>query len=189
MAVMNCERIQDQLLELFGEKEQSEQIAEHLRGCPECRAFAEELEELSKAAGSNEDFFPDPEITEALIAGVEQKIDRIETTKAVPLHAAWRSYVPAVAALLVVIGFSATAYMLNVFSSQRSLTARGEGDTTVAVVAEGVQPDSLNAGDINYILNDYTAQRNGTSSDYLLEDVSQDELEYLENNLKAGDFL
>ncbi len=185
---MNCEQVKDLLLESFGERVQSEEIAEHLRGCPACREFAEELNELMTVAGTNEDFFPDPEVTESLIAGVETRIDRMESAKATPVHSIWRSYIPAVAALLVVVGFSVTAYMLNMFSSKHSAQVSPDSNASLLVIKDA-DVDSLSSGEVNFILNDYSADHSGTVSGDVYDNVSQEELEYLENNLKAGDIL
>ena len=186
---MNCEQVRQELLEQFGEHGYSEAVTKHLQGCVSCKEFAEELGDLTRMAGGNEDFFPEPSVTQELIEGVERRLDNLRSTRVTPVRSAWHSYIPAVAALLVVIGFSATAYMLNVFNSSNHRVDTGSKDTLLVVTGSSAADEEFSTGEVDSLLNDFAADRNETASEYLIDDLSADELEYLENNLKAGDIL
>ena len=79
--------------------------------------------------------------------------------------------------------------MMNVFNSSNHRADTGSKDTLLVVTGSSAADEEFSTGEVDSLLNDFAADRNETASEYLIDDLSADELEYLENNLKAGDIL
>ena len=184
---MNCQNIQDELLLNVGAEVLPDNLQAHLDACPDCRAFWAELSSAARTVGSDEDFFLDQSAIETQVTNVDRRIDELELGKVTDVRSAWISFVPAVAAVVLLVGISFTAYMMGWFGSGSVLTDRPVEDTLMAQ-ADNVM-DIIDENDIGYILYEFAADRKASTSELLMEDLTEEELEYLENNFDVGEIL
>ncbi len=184
---MNCPYIQDELLLNVGSEVLPDNLQAHLDACSDCRAFWTELCSATRTVGSDEDFFLDQSTIETQVANVDRRIDELELGKVTDVRSAWRSFVPAAAAVVLLVGLSSAVYMMGWFGSGPVLTDRPVEDTLMAQAPNVM--DIIDENDIDYILYEFAADRNASTSELLMEDLTEEELEYLENNFDVGELL
>lgn len=182
---MSCQQYQDEMLLLVGADPLPDELQRHLNSCPSCRAFWSELTSLADAVGNDKDFFLDQATIESAVGSVDRKIDQLELKKVTDMRSAWFSYVPAAAAVVLLVGLSFAVYMLGWFGSNGELADSAVEDTLLA----GGAADVIDETDLDYILGGMAVDRSVSTSEILYEDLTDDELQYLEDNFDIGDIL
>lgn len=181
---MNCQYIQDELLLNAGATVLPDNLQAHLDACPDCRAFRAELNSAIESAGVDTDFFLDQSAIEAQVAGVDRRIDELELGKVTDVRSTWMSFVPAVAAVVLLVGLSFTVYMMGWLSLDPEVSTGPDIDTTTIVEVDGIDESH-----ISYIIEEHAAIQSASTSELLMEDLTEEELEYLENNFDVGEIL
>lgn len=182
---MNCDQVQE-WLELNIGSELTQEISTHIDHCHECTAFKTELDEISALLESPHDRFPSDldasELAETTILRLEHK------TKVTPL-VSWRNWSTRVATAATVVLVAAGSYWL---SNNRGATEppiasdMNYNDIQVVLPESELQPDdatveSLYSGLVNV--------ESSMAADVLLDDLSEDEYDYLQKNFDAGELL
>ncbi len=187
---MTCERAQELLLELFGGEKMTPEVREHLAACADCRSFWRELQDLSGRLGSDEMFAISDEEAEAAVARVDAALVPRRRCER-PLMSFWhrvRSNValPAAAAILV-LGISVSLYLSETESGLAGFSTSPDVDMGIAELVTG--EEDLDRATVDVLLYDLTAQHASFASELLLEDLTEEELEYLEKSFDVKELL
>ncbi len=198
-ANMTCARFQDEALLHFGENSLPEAMTAHLDQCPTCREFWNELSATAAAMPEDEDFFPSELEFNAAVAGVEARIDDLtrmaadqsEDTVVVSLRERVLRALPAVAAVLLMLTVGYNSYLSEIGVSDTAETAAETiidlSDLTALTTQEELFAPSDEA--LTALLDDFTMTAATDASEQLLDDLTAEELQYLEDNLDVGDIL
>lgn len=185
---MNCQQIKDELLTLVGSETMPQEIQEHLNTCAGCRTFWAELTALTGSLGSDENFYLGETELQSAVDGVDARIDQLEMRKVTDVRSAWYSYVPAAAAVILLVGISISAYLMGWFT-------RGDGQAeltspdTAWVVLENGDLDVIDNGSFDYVMYQSTAYDYTASAELLYDELTEEELEYLDENFDVGEIL
>lgn len=185
---MNCERIKDELLTLVGTDGVPRDIREHLDTCVGCRAFWFELSGLSASIGSDEDFYLSGAELESAVNGVDARLDRLEIKKVTDVRSVWYPYVPAAAAVVLLLGISIVAYLLGWFPSGNNQAGVTTPDFDWVSFENG-DTDIIDNDNIDYVMYQSAACNYTASRDLMYDDLSEEELEYLDENFDVGEML
>lgn len=182
---MNCQICQQELSDLFDRGSLPEQITDHISACPECREIFDELVLLAERLGTNADFSPDTDRLEQLVASVERDIDlSVGESK----RSFLRSRLIAVAASAVLIfGVAAISYRLGAISDNiAKVTTEGDSRQSTDIPDE---EETLDETTISILLDDYILQTGYEAGELLLDDITDEEFDYLKENLDIGGIL
>lgn len=179
---MKCEQIQEQLDLLFGSEQLPEEIQQHLESCEDCRAHHQELLRLSEKLGVDEDFEPSAFDLEQAVAGVGDRIDSQKTPSIVPVSRLRQ--LSRIAAALLIVGVSYTTYLIGQKQGQEPVAR--VVDTVVASNADTVEMDDYF---VSMLIEDFSSDAYFGAGEILLDDLTEDELEYLTENMTVGDLL
>lgn len=188
---MNCSRFQDQMLLYFGQKQLPEELREHLADCPACQALWEELTSLSDKLAGDDLFHPNDAQVEQLVSDVDVAIETIEQDKRHDIsriRGIWYKYVPIAAAAALVVGIAIGGYLANRMTLETRLSDIASNENTFVSLYEE-DYEELDEGTIGILIYDFTAEHSYEASEWLLDDLTEEEFHYLENNFDVGDLL
>ncbi len=180
---MDCSKVQEELLHNFPATDLDAAVEEHLAHCPECRRLRDEMITLGDAMGSDEDFYPDAHQAHLVLEQVEKAIERPRITRL-------NLYRPVAIAASAVLIVSVTLISLMM---SRNDSSEIMPPTLVADSAEyfssQVASGELDPSTLDEVFRDFTSNHGYQASDLLLDDISEEELQYLENNFDVKDLL
>lgn len=185
---MKCEKVQDELLLYFGRQELPEQLREHLSGCAECERFWLAAASVAQSLDRDEDFYADESEVEGLVARVDNAIDNIELGKFSRTASIWKTYLPVAAVVALMIGISLIVFLLGSFGSERSQMASDGDDSLLVLYEEGTSAE-LNEEDMRALLYDFATEQHESASEQLIDDLTEEEYEYLQKSLDIGEIL
>lgn len=185
---MNCEQIQNELLLYIGGYELPNDLREHLDSCSECRAFWTELSSVASGLGGDSDFYLDDAELESSVNRVDERIDSLELEKVIDVRSAWRSYVPAAAAVVLLVGMSLIIYTAGWLGGNGGQAVLPVEDSLLVTVGNG-DIDVLNQTDFEYLLYQVSIDGRTATSGDLYDGITDQELEYLEQNFDVGEIL
>ncbi|RKX28800.1 MAG: hypothetical protein DRP47_03365 [Candidatus Zixiibacteriota bacterium] len=185
---MNCRKAQEELYEHLGQQKLPDYLEEHITQCDDCRALWQELCQFGSMLGSDESFYIDPVEIDEMTQQIEQRIDNA-TPQNVPLFNRIIQFaLPVAASLLFLFGISRL--------TNNPLTSYSDQEPTLYQISEWSDLTYGNDDDIefdaitfNLLLRDYTSGVETASGEALLDDLTDDEFEYLKDNLDMGDLL
>lgn len=182
---MNCQQVKDELLLYVGADSIPEDIRKHLDSCTGCRTFWSELTAVAKTIGNDEDFYIGDIELESAVNRVDARIDQLEMKKVTDVRSAWFSYVPAAAAVILLVGISLSAYLMGWFARGDSEAGLSSQDTSWVTIENG-DVDIIENSGIDYVVyqSEYPA-----SAELLYDDLTDEELEYLDENFDVGEIL
>jgi len=188
--MMNCSECRDELLLRVGQAEPLPSgLRDHLNSCDECRKIYQELKVNCERLGNDTDFVPDGLTEEQFVAAVERRIERVRPSRVT--WVAWRRYVPVVAAILIVFAITLLGYR-----ELRIEHDNGVVQTADTLVSDGLlwtlYDQEINDFDdefFNLILSDFVIDRYFDAGEQLLDDLSEEELQYLQENFNVGEIL
>lgn len=187
MAMMTCAQIQDELL-LYAGDDLPADLADHVAQCAECRRLWSELTAAAAAMGTDDVFAPDPHAALMLERDILQRIAAAPRRRSLPLG----GLLKIAAAVVLVVGSSLISYRVG----KQHLTPSGMAgidssieyaDTQDYAAADTAQVD-IDESTISILIDDYTSTV-GEPGERLLDDLTTEEMEYLQQNLKAEDLL
>lgn len=188
---MTCREFQEQLFDSFGQGELPAELQAHLETCAACRRVQSELNGAAGHLGDNELFAPVGDEVDGLLAAIDKQLDA--ATVVIPR---WRTtvlrFAPVAAAVVLLLGIG--------LISQRSTVHEMAAIDTSSTIDEYALLDnadltytnadeSLDEGTIDVLLDDYTSVNRVEPSRTLLDDLTEDELEYLTTNFDIGEIL
>lgn len=181
---MTCEHMREELDLLVGQPELPSHITSHLEVCADCRKYFGELQAISEHMQDHSYFGLNEDESSDLLAGINEAIGPRPT---IVTSLRWLRY--AAAAAVVTISVSIGYYELRkgVPSETQPST-----DSTPAIVSDSlnvVDSLSLSSEDIEQLMQEYTSDVSVTTDPNVLENLSDEELKYVEKNLNVGDLL
>ena len=186
---MNCKDIQDTLLENFGVFDISEDIKNHLRECESCRAYYSELENLHKRMGTDNTFKLDEHQITNITEQINEKIDTLEVEKETKATPMWKYFVPVAAGLVLVLGLALVGNLIHWFENGNGLAMNDDYTDSVMVVISQTDLEDYSGIEIDNILTEYSSQDDVVGEVLLIDDLTEEEYQYLEANLNIGDIL
>jgi len=200
---MNCQLCQDELLLYAGQDRLPDDILNHLESCTLCREAWHEIKAVSERLGSDNDFIPVDFDADRFVADVERKIEAIPISAGAsvrrPAQAdrvtwiGWSRYLSAAAAILLLVGISligsreSRRYADTGSAESGSFTGL-DGSTSLLSLYEG-EVDQFDDAVLSVILSDFGGNGYFEASELLLDDLSSEELQYLEENFDVGEVL
>lgn len=189
---MNCRTYRDEMLLHLGQPVLPEELRAHMDSCAECRRAWDTLTGAARHLADDTLFALDPSAQADLLGRIEQRIAPTVITDIRPR--VWIRYAAAVAALFAVgiIGLLSTLKLTDNGSVPTAILNVPDSvvySVTDAAYDLGLTDEDLAAGDVRVLLDDYVSQSGGQGSDSLLGGISEDEMKYLQENLKVGDLL
>ncbi len=189
MAVMTCEQCREQIELSFGSSDFPADVLKHLQACPACRAYADELAGLVETCGQGGDpAFSSAEI-EAAVSEVENRLDTVLPPAITSIN--WVRRLAGVAAVLVVTGALLGGYLIGKHRTvDLSANVASPGESALVATTDGT--DEFNEMDdelVSVLIEDFSDGRFFGADEALLDDLSDEEMKYLEDNLTVGDML
>jgi hypothetical protein len=191
MAVMNCKDFQEEVTLYFGKADLPRELTEHIAACDSCRAFYEEMKAMASGLGADSDFYPDEMETEIFLKRLNNEIDR-RTHKAPIMSVSWYRLAGVAASVVLVAGISLLG---NFFKKDSTISEPAASNTAVIyyddyqIALENTDQYELSDDQFYILGNDYTAKRTYDAAGQLINDLSDEELKYLEENFNVGDLL
>jgi hypothetical protein len=160
------------------------------------------LEALAERLGSESDFSLDDAQVDRMVARVDREIDQLRpagsyTFRRKFLAMPWLRRATAVAMAVLLVGTGFFAYVeqraapqvpsLADVSYETALMSMQKPDVVAAAV--GTDYDVLDDDAIDQIIYDYTSNARFGAGERLLDDLSEEELNYLQTHFNVGDIL
>ena len=189
--MINCEQARELVQLHFGSDELPDDLQAHLAECDSCRAYHDEMMNLAGSLGSDTDTPFSAEDLAGAAAGVMERIDRRPTVASYP--AKWLRPMLRVAAVLLVVGLSYSSYRLgqesNFGAGLDTLQALNtEADKLTALLEYDID-EEMDEDLIGIVIDDYCRDASYEATASLLDDISEEELEYLTENFEVGELL
>ncbi len=193
---MNCDAVKERLLDCFGDPELPRELADHIRQCDDCRAEWEKLRALAVQMPPDSDFFLSDAEADRFVVKVAQAISRTEqrgdneirNPRITRLFTAlsWSRALPTAAAVVLLVGMS--------LIGQRSQRLATEPSTlsVETVIADEVNIAAYDEPDddmVSALISKYSSEQDYGASEALLNDITEEEFEYLMDSFDPGDML
>ena len=186
---MSCEKYEIELLESFGMNALSTELQNHLAICASCKIVYENLLSTAIAIGSDEIFYEPKEIITQKVEAVNNKIDALELSNVVDVSNRWKSYVPLAAALLIIVAVGLMTTFLLQFDSTSQIANNNTNNNNIFVSLDDADTQSLSEIEFSEFVDSYTTEYGLETELNLLDDMSEEEYKYLEENLNIGEIL
>lgn len=185
---MKCDLMKDKLLESFGDKQLSNDLKDHLNGCSECQQYYHELLSLTDDIRFEKDFYLNNDDKEQLITKIDEKIDQQELRKVTNITPKWKSYVPVAAAIVMILGIALVSQLSYLFngSDQVNIT---ENNDSVWIDIDNSEIEFVNNDIYENVLIDYSSVENSVTNDWIVDDVTEEEYQYILDNFDIGEIL
>jgi hypothetical protein len=191
---MTCAECRDELELSFGQPRLSQDAESHLAGCAECRRYLGELSGMVAKIGNDSAFYPDRGEAFRLAARVERVLDGKEPAKVTSLR--WLRYAAVAASIVILAGIALIdhRYRTGTTGGENSEVSDSSAMTSYSATsvldnAIGAQETDLGDADVRALLKDYTSGGVSNADEKLLNDLTEAEMKYLKENLKAKDLL
>ena len=186
---MNCRECRDELELWVGQSELPPEIATHIDGCPECKAYWNELSGLVIAVADETAFQVTSAEASRIKAGIEQRMQSGQPTTVTSLH--WLRVAAVAASVIIVAGIGITGYRANWFGHSAGVT----DTTTVAQVdtqAGSAATEDISEGlsDVDLTAIESAIDSTGTLDNAtVLDSLSDEQIQYLESHLDVRDLI
>jgi hypothetical protein len=185
---MKCDLIKDKILEYFGASELPDEIKEHLNQCPECRQFYQEMMSVSAEISQEENYYLTQKEQEQFIAKIDKKIDQHELRKVTDITPRWKSYVPVAAAIVMILGIALVSQLANLFSGSDQINVV-ENNDSLWIDIDQSDIEFVNNENYENVLIDYSSVDNSVNSEWIIENVTEEEYQYILDNFDIGEIL
>jgi hypothetical protein len=176
----------DELLLYVGQSRLPADLQRALDEDEELRAYFDELQSAARHLGTDDDFTPDYLSADIFAARVDAVIRRRQKTPNAGFH--WRRVLPYAAA--VVLGIT-SYFMADRLSNGSGPVQTGVVDSAyVGEVAPLTDETELVDDDmVNLLIEDYGREAYFDASERLLDDLTDEQWEYLEKNFDVNEVL
>ncbi len=185
---MSCKKFELELFESFGSETLSDELRVHLKTCLACKEIYDNLQLVSGSIGTDDLFYESDEVVAKRVEAVNDKIDQIELSKVVDITARWKAYVPMAAALFLVLGVGLIAKFAMQFNDTTQLADNQKTELMFAMLTDD-DTQSITETEFSEFLDSYTTGYTNEDELNLLDDLSEEEYKYLEENLNMGEIL
>jgi hypothetical protein len=191
---MSSDHYEDRDLDLlFGRKRPSDDSAGTPLSDSDHRQL-EQMQELASRLGDDTAFYPDESQIDRLVGQVDERISSLEAVKTTRVP--WFRYVAAAAAIVLLFG----VFLMEQLSERAEFDYESANWSYELLLAESEYPEAaaLVLGDeqltfdddeIDVLLHEYSTDGHFNAGEMLLDDLSEEELQYLEENFDIGDIL
>jgi hypothetical protein len=195
---MRCEQIKDALVVHFGQDELPRELASHLEDCQTCRESWDELRAIASALPGDEAFALTPSELESAVAMVDGAIKPKPLPMTAKLQAAARRWfgtltdlrpIPAAAAVALVLVVTLGTTRFEIAEVDTDITVEVLSTSAVSLTATENDIEDPDDATIEALLSDFTQPWQGGTTERLLDDITDDEYEYLLHNMDVGDLL
>jgi len=185
---MKCDLIKDKLLENFGLLEMPDYVTAHLDECDECRLYYQELLDIKSNVDREDEFYLSQQDQEQFMVQVEQKIDKHELGKVTNVTPKWKLYIPVAAAIVMILGIALISQIPNLFngSDQTDIT---EIDENLWIKIDNAEIEFVNNDNLENVLIDYSSVESSINDEWMIDDVTEEEYQYLLDNFDIGEIL
>lgn len=192
---MTCTECREQLELSFGQTVPDAGTIQHLNSCAGCSMYWEQLVALAQDLSGDAQFSVDNTAIDKLVQEVEdaiqppmdmasitqQKSDKVSTWNLMRL-------LPAAAAVLLVVGVGVGGYLVG--RTDRDINTTSSYSTTLLPSTDDETAyDEPDDPTFAVLLSDFAADRPYDASEKLLDDITDEEMEYLAQNFDVGDLL
>lgn len=184
---MSCEKYEQEIFESFGMNIISGDLQSHLEACETCKKMYEHMKSISTGIGSDELFYDSDVEIEERVEAVNKKIDELELSKVIS-PAKWKSYVPMAAALLIVLGVGLISRILLHTSDSQNLSDNANNEVAL-VSLNANETKTLNEIELSEFVDQYSTEYTLENEMSFFGDISEEEYQYLEENLNVGEIL
>ena len=185
---MNCNEVKDLIFESFGVQENNEALQKHLSSCEDCRKLYETLSSQAQKFGTDKNFELSESEQANLLEKINADIDQHELNKVIKVEPAWKSYVPMAAAILLVLGVGFISQLIFKFGNgTETATNQDERVSYVALTVEDVT--EIKSIELDEFVDQYSSQYDIDDEINMLDDLSEEEYQYLNENLDIGEIL
>ena len=184
---MNCEQFREEIELAFGEPTLPRDLQVHIDGCAECRRYCAELEAMaSRLRRDSAAPFSVGELS-ATMASIERRVAEIPPTVIIPISRL--RWITRIAAAVLVVAASMAAYRIGRHDGLRSTAA---DQTTVVSDLSALldnEEESIDEHAVSVLIEDYSSRGFFGTGEGLIDDLSDEEMQYLMENLKVGELL
>lgn len=193
---MTCIECRQQLEQSFGQSQLEDTLGEHLDACVECRDFWQQLVRLADGIPDDTSFAFDANAIDRLVQTVDETIN--QSTSTIPMArrdsrevSPWTlmRLLPAAAAVLLVVGVGFGGYFVgrsNLDPVNSIIDNPGATLLSSADVNDYDEPDGIT---FEVLLSDFATDRPYDASEKLLDDITDEEMEYFAQYFDVGDLL
>ncbi len=182
---MTCEQWREEYDLYLGQTELPADLQAHLATCEACRTYVEQMNALASSLGDDSLFDANVFETNRVVCQVEDAI--AEKEQPAPSFV-WRFRFIAAAAVIVL----AVAVGVNQYRDG-AMVERTTSSDSISLAALDTNPlvsDSVqvSTAELEKMLFDYSSQ-NSDAADELLQNLTEEEIRYLEKNFDVGELL
>ena len=182
---MTCDQFREELDLYLGQPELPADLAAHLTSCSSCRVYVKQMNALASSLGDDTLFDANIFESNRVVCQVEDAIAEKEQPAASWL---WRIRFVAAAAVIVL----SVAVGVNQYRNGNiaEITLPSDSSMYAALDSDPIFSDSLQvtAAELEQMLLDYSTQ-DDQAADELLQNLTDEELQYLEKNFDVGELL
>jgi len=184
---MNCEQFKNNFLLKVGELSPDSEEKAHLESCPDCAGYYDNLAALEGKLASQKINLLTADEYAALKDKLDSDIER-EGNRAINHYPTYIRYGASLAAVLILVFFSFFQHLrvpeIRPLSADSLLAALQATDS-----AQESDSEEIDKPYLDVVINNYVQDYGFNSSEMLIGDLSEKELEYLKSKMKAGDIL
>ncbi|MEW5794908.1 MAG: hypothetical protein AB1772_00980 [Candidatus Zixiibacteriota bacterium] len=188
---MNCDKVREELELDFGTNQSSAEVADHLRTCESCRAYRDELINLAPRLGDDDNIALTFAEIEHAVRMVEGRIAPRRSYR--PVFRRWLQPLVRVAAAAAIALFAYGAYELGQMQGMSedgvSLTSTGVTTDNLTLLLTGDLGTELDDDMVRVLIDEFSSSAPLGASESLLDDISEEEMKYLEEHFEIGDLL
>ena len=186
---MNCRELKDCLNERLGALFFEDEESRHLQECARCRQYYESLKTMEATLQNSTVASLDPNEFASMQLKLDERINRYQM-RAISFYRLSLRFGTALGAFLLVAVISFWSG-LDIGLQSYDEASVAMYDTYYLVYDSDIveEEQDMNEQYIDLLLFEYTNDFGFNAGDMLLEDITSDELEYLEKELDAGDIL
>jgi len=191
---MDCNKIKNILDESFGSTLPVE-IIDHLNSCQSCNDYWQEINTLSSALFNSSDLELSEKELDQAVVNINQVIDN-QNSKIIPIankyHSRWL-VISRVAAVLAVIMVSYGSFQLG--QNNTAVLPQPVIENSIDIFGSDLiswsdeEDQELDDETVSLLIADYTSESGINAVENLLDDLTDEEIEYLEKNFDIGDIL
>jgi len=191
MGLVTCQDFQNELYELFGVADLPEHLQAHLNECEQCRAILDELLAAGAHLGENDLFFMERAEGDQFLLDLNHELDALEQPRTFSLRAFFERLAPVAAAAVIMLAIGLPAHHWQQAEPTAAFDSVAVMDQIASLSGYETSDEypSLDDQTVNALMEDYSSRPGEDASPTLLDDLSEEEWNYLNQNFDVGEIL